>query len=104
MVQRTPLRSETEVEKSTKAIPKPEATVDAQATAVTSAPVSVQRALGEETVTTETRTLEEPPTTEEALDLLGDGDLAQLAREIFPIVKRLLQAELERRSQPDLDW
>jgi len=28
----------------------------------------------------------------------------QLAREVLPIVKRLLRTELERRSQPDLEW
>lgn len=55
--------------------------------------------------TTESQTLAEIPASSIApLELLDDGDMMQLAREVLPIVKRLLRAELERRSQPDLDW
>jgi hypothetical protein len=108
VVQRTALRPETETGTSPEPIGAPTMTLDAQPPSImpTWPPSTViQRAPSAEPVT-ESRTLEETPEPlpEDLISLLEDGDLMQLAREVLPIVKRLLRTELERRSQPDLEW
>ncbi len=108
VVQRTALRPETETGISPEPVEAPAVTLDARPplTMTTVLPsTAVQRTPPAEPVT-EARTLEAmpEPLPEEPLDLLTDGDLIQLAREVLPVVKRLLRVELERRPQPDLDW
>jgi hypothetical protein len=101
VVQRTPLRSETEVGESPEEKPAREEWTTAQPPPM---PVTVQRALTEPVMETRTAETVTEPVPEEPLELLDDGDLLQLAREILPIVRRLLRMELERHAQPDLDW
>lgn len=89
VVQREVVRGETKVGEPPEQTFAVETTTDARG--------YVRRALAEE-VSVELQTPEEP------LALLDDDDMMQLAQEVLPIVKRLLRTELERRSQPDLDW
>ncbi len=107
VVQRAPLRSEMEVGKSSREMSLSEEPTTAQLPPmpVPSMPVAVQRARPEAPVK-ERRTSEVTTerVSEEPLALLDDGDLAQLAREVLPIVRRLLWMELERRALPDLEW
>jgi hypothetical protein len=105
VVQRTALHAETKVAETPEQWSAPKATVDVQTRApMTSMPTYVQRASAGEAMT-ETRTLEEwSEAPVEPLELLDESELAQLARDILPIVKRLLQMELERQIQSDLEW
>ncbi len=105
VVQRKALHAETKVAEAPDQWIAPEATVNMHARApMTSVPTYLQRATAGEAMT-ETRTLEEPlETPTEPLELLDESDMALLARDVLPIVKRLLRTELERHIQSDLEW